>query len=122
VQVTHSGHSLQVIPNLSLKDSDGHSALGLSLAVGSRLDIAELLLSGGANVNDTDGEGQTLLFQAISRHDVDSAVFLLKHQADPNAWLVYLADYVTYFVMKIFKECEGLFWTLLDMYCTVAVL
>lgn len=86
VQVTHSGHSLQVIPNMSLKDSDGHSALGLALVIGNRLDIAELLLSSGASVNDADAEGRTLLFQAISRLDIDSAVFLLKHQADPNAW------------------------------------
>jgi len=86
VEVTHKGHSLQVIPNLTVKNSDGHSALGLSLLSGSLLDISELLLTGGANVNDMDVEGRTLLFQAILRHDVDSAIFLLKHQADPNAW------------------------------------
>lgn len=84
--MTQRGHSLQVIPNLSLKNSDGHSALGLSLLRGNQLDICELLLTGGANVNDVDAEGRTLLFQAIMRHDVDSAIFLLKHQADPNAW------------------------------------
>jgi hypothetical protein len=88
VQVTHSGHSLQVIPNLTLKDSEGHSALGLALILNDRLDIAELLLTGGANVNDSDSDGKTLLFQAIERHDVESAIFLLKHQADPDAWYV----------------------------------
>lgn len=88
VQVTHSGHSLQVIPNLTLKDSDGQSVLGLALVLKDKLDIAELLLTGGANVNDADNVGKTLLYQAIERRDVDSATFLLKHQADPDAWYV----------------------------------
>jgi len=84
-QVTHSGRSLQVIPNLALQDSTGQSVLGTALWAGSRLQIAELLLGGGANVNDVDAEGRTLLLQAIRRCDVDSALFLLRHQADPNA-------------------------------------
>jgi len=84
-QVTHSGRSLQVIPNLALKDSAGQSVLGVALWAGNRLEIAEQLLSGGANVNDTDSEGSSLLLQAISQHDVDSALFLLRNQADPNA-------------------------------------
>jgi len=83
-QVTHSGHSLQVIPNLTLKDSAGQSVLGVALWAGNQLEIAEQLLSGGANVNDTDSEDRTLLLQAISRHDVDSALFLLRNQADAN--------------------------------------
>jgi len=83
--VTHSGHSLQVIPNLTLKDSAGQSVLGVALWAGNQLEIAEQLLSGGANVNDTDNEDRTLLLQAISRHDVDSALFLLRNQADANA-------------------------------------
>lgn len=86
VQVTHSGHTLQVIPNLTAKNSDGHSALGLALVMNSQLDIAELLLNGGADVNDSNSDGRTLLLHAITRRDVDSAIFLLKHQADPNAW------------------------------------
>jgi len=89
-QVTHSGRSLQVIPNLTLKDSAGQSVLGVALWAGNQLDIAEQLLSGGANVNDTDCDGQALLLQAISRRDVDSALFLLRHQADANAWQVCL--------------------------------
>ena len=84
-QVTHSGRSLQVIPNLTLKDSVGQSVLGVALWAGNRLEIAELLLGGGANVNDMDDEGRTLLLQAISRCDADSALFLLRNQADPNA-------------------------------------
>jgi len=87
-QVTHSGHSLQVIPNLTLKDSTSQSVLGAALWAGNRLEIAEQLLVGGANVNDTDNEGRTLLLQAISRCDADSALFLLRNQADPNAWQV----------------------------------
>jgi len=83
--VTHSGHSLQVIPNLTLKDSDGQSVLGVALWAGNRLEIAEQLLGGGANVNDSDNEGRTLLLQAIARSDIDSALFLLRNQADANA-------------------------------------
>lgn len=83
--MTHSGHSLQVIPNLTLKDSDGQSVLGVALCAGNRLEIAEQLLGGGANVNDSDNDGRTLLLQAIARSDIDSALFLLRNQADANA-------------------------------------
>ena len=93
-QVTHSGRSLQVIPNLTLKDSAGHSVLGVALWAGNQLEIAEQLLGGGANVNDTDTEGRTLLLQAISRHDVDSALFLLQNQADANARQVCLLSFI----------------------------
>ena len=88
-QVTQSGQSLQVIPNLALKDSAGQSVLGVALWTENRLEIAEQLLGGGANVNDTDNEGRTLLLQAISRRDVDSALFLLRNQADANARQVF---------------------------------
>lgn len=84
-QVTHSGRSLQVIPNLALKDSAGQSVLGVALWTGNQLEIGEQLLGGGANVNDTDNEGRSLLLQAISAHNVDSALFLLRNQADANA-------------------------------------
>jgi len=97
-QVTHSGHSLQVIPNLALKDSAGQSVLGLALWAGNRLEIAGQLLSGGANVNDTDSEGSSLLLQAISQRDVNMALFLLRNQADPNARQVCCA------LLKILQE------------------
>ena len=84
-QVTHSGRSLQVIPNLSLKDSAGQSVLGVALWTGSQLEIAEQLLAGGANVNDMDNDGRSLLIQAVTAHNVDSALFLLQNQADANA-------------------------------------
>ena len=100
-QVTHSGHSLQVIPNLTLKDSAGQSVLGVALWAGNQLEIAEQLLGGGANVNDVDNEGRTLLLQAISRHDVDSALFLLRNQADSNARQVCLP-----FSAKRYLPCD----------------
>jgi len=69
--------------------------LGTALWTGNmQADIAQLLLTGGANVNDTDTEGRTLLLQAICRHDVDSALFLLRHQADANARQVCLLSAV----------------------------
>jgi len=77
-----------------LKDSVGQSVLGVALWAGNQLEIAEQLLSGGANVNDTDNEDRTLLLQAISRHDVDSALFLLRNQADANARQVCLMSSV----------------------------
>jgi len=92
-QVTHSGRSLQVIPNLTLKDSAGQSVLGVALWTGNQLEIGELLLGGGADVNDTDNEGRTLLLQAIAAHNVDSALFLLQNQADANARQVCLLSF-----------------------------
>src|SRR6218665_2188995 len=84
VKATKSVDGLRVIPNLTIKDSEGQTVLGLTLWT-KRHDIAELLISAGANVNDIDRDGHTLLHQAILRHDVDSSLFLLQHQSDFTA-------------------------------------
>ena len=40
---------------------------------------------GGANINDYNGYGLTMLHEAVMKQDTPSALFLLKRQADANA-------------------------------------
>ena len=40
---------------------------------------------GGANINDYNGNGLTMLHEAVMKQDTQSALFLLKRQADANA-------------------------------------
>lgn len=75
---------MQIIPNFTLKDSQDQTVLALALWNGYQ-DVATQLLSGGANINDFNSEGHTMLHQAIIKQDADSAIFLLDHQADPNS-------------------------------------
>ena len=86
-KATNSIDGRQIIPNLTLKDSLGQTALGVALW-SRQYNIAELLITGGANVNDTDDNQLTLLHQAIIRRDTESATFLLQHQSDNGARLV----------------------------------
>ena len=79
-----TGDPLQIIPNFTLKDSCDQTVLALALWKDFQ-DIAVQLLAGGANINDYNGEGMTLLHQAIMKQDTASALFLLEHQADCNA-------------------------------------
>ena len=74
---------MQIIPNFALKDSQDQTVLALALWTGFH-DTASQLLAGGANINDYNSEGQTMLHQAIMRQDSKSALFLLERQADPN--------------------------------------
>ena len=83
-KVTAGGNNLQVIPNFTLKDSQQQTVFGLALWQGFH-DIAKSLLTGGASVNDTNADGETLLHQAIHKQDETSSLFLLNHQADSNA-------------------------------------
>lgn len=81
VKATKSVDAVRIIPNLTIKDSQGQTALGTALCT-RHYDIAELLIGSGANVNDIDRDGHTLLHQAILRHDVEGALFLLQHRSD----------------------------------------
>lgn len=83
-KVAVSGDPLQVIPNFTLKDTQDQTVLALALWQGFH-DIALQLIAGGANINDYNGEGMTLLHQAIMKQDAASALFLLENQADCNA-------------------------------------
>lgn len=55
----------------------------LGLALWSRLhEEAGRLLGAGANINEKNSEGMTLLHQAIEKQDTSSALFLIEHKAD----------------------------------------
>jgi len=81
VKALQCADNLKIIPNLTLKNSAGQTALGVAIWGGHR-EVAEQLIAGGANVNDVDSEDRSLLQQAILKHDVDGALFLLENQAD----------------------------------------
>ncbi len=42
-------------------------------------------MPGGANINDYNSYGLTMLHEAITKQDTQSALFLLQRQADANA-------------------------------------
>lgn len=55
----------------------------LGLALWSNLHSeAARLLGAGANINEKNSDGLTLLHQAIEKQDTASALFLIEHQAD----------------------------------------
>ena len=89
--ITKNGDNLQIIPNFTLRDSDGQTAFALALWQ-HLSEIAVELLSSGANVNDKNSSGATLLHQAISKQDTSSALFLLQQDADPNAKYVHFEN------------------------------
>ena len=95
--MTTSGNNLQIIPNFSLQDSEDQTPFALALWQGLH-DIALQLLNSGANVNDTNTAGETLLHQAINKQDTESALFLLQHGADPNAKYVFVI-----FILLVFN-------------------
>jgi len=66
-----------------VKDSRDQTPLALSLWQGFH-DIAKQLMTGGASVNDYNSNGLTLLHEALTLQDSDSALFLLEHKADCN--------------------------------------
>ncbi|KAK2174571.1 hypothetical protein NP493_794g01007 [Ridgeia piscesae] len=82
-EVSCHGNSLQIIPNFGVKDSRDQTPLALSLWQGFH-DIAKQLMTGGASVNDYNSNGLTLLHEALTLQDSDSALFLLEHKADCN--------------------------------------
>ena len=57
-----------------LKDSRDQTALALALWNGFH-DTATQLLSGGANINDYNNEGHTMLHQAIIKQDTATRLF-----------------------------------------------
>ncbi len=96
--------------NLNHKDSKGDSALSLAVAVDMQHLIPDLIagvfctrryilvfglemnnffpflhFTAGADVNIRNGEGLTLLHQAILKQDTESALFLLNQGANVDA-------------------------------------
>ncbi|XP_067934786.1 rabankyrin-5-like [Watersipora subatra] len=76
-----SHDSLLIIPNFSLKDSLDQTPLAVALWSGLH-NVARKLMLGGANVNDVNSEGLTLLHQAILKNDTPSCIFLIDNRAD----------------------------------------
>ncbi|XP_055862003.1 rabankyrin-5-like [Biomphalaria glabrata] len=84
-ELSKSGNtSTKVLPNFNVKDSVGQTVLGLALW-NSMHDMADKLLACGANINEKNAAGMTLLHQAIEKQDTESALFLMDHLADLEA-------------------------------------
>uniref|UniRef100_A0A6B2EBK2 Ankyrin n=1 Tax=Phlebotomus kandelakii TaxID=1109342 RepID=A0A6B2EBK2_9DIPT len=71
-------------PDFNIKDANGDSPLSLALSLAHK-DLVPLLINGGADVNDRNGQDLTLLHQAILKEDDKTAIFLLGQGADMNA-------------------------------------
>lgn len=70
--------------DFNCKDVNGDSPLSLCLAL-DRIELAPMLISGGADVNARNGHDLTLLHQSILSGDNEKAIFLLDQGADINA-------------------------------------
>lgn len=66
-------------------DANGHTPIAKALLTG-KFRSAELLIKAGANVNEKDPKGVSLLMRAINNKLDDAAVFLLDHGTDISGW------------------------------------
>jgi ankyrin repeat protein len=86
------GGHLDIVRLLLLKKPDleikglAQQATALSLAVQkNRIDIAQLLINAGANINALDHMHNTLLNTAVAQHaPIETIQFLIKNKANPN--------------------------------------
>jgi ankyrin repeat protein len=67
--------------DLNAKNSDGHTPLSLSLRLGLKHQVPQLIAA-GADINVKDAEGLTLLHQALLNGDSETALFLLEQGAN----------------------------------------
>ncbi|KAL3998175.1 Ankyrin repeats (3 copies) family protein [Acanthocheilonema viteae] len=65
----------------SVVDANGHTPITKAVLIG-KFQSAELLINAGANINEKDREGLSLLLRVINKKLDDAAVFLLDHGAD----------------------------------------
>ncbi|XP_034475641.1 rabankyrin-5 [Drosophila innubila] len=70
--------------DFNCKDDFGESPLSLCLAL-HRMELAPILIAGGADVNARNGHDLTLLHQCILNGDNEKAIFLLDQGAEINA-------------------------------------
>lgn len=84
VEVQQSPDNMRVVPNFNLKDSEGQTVLGLALWSGLH-ETAAAFLGAGANINERNAAGMTLLHEAIEKQDTISALFLIEQHADIEA-------------------------------------
>ena len=71
---------------LDVKDKDGETPLSLAIKAPFKKgrEIAAALINAGANINQRNEQGLTLLHQAILKEDSAMAIFLLENGADMN--------------------------------------
>ncbi|EDV98551.1 GH22346 [Drosophila grimshawi] len=70
--------------DFNCKDVNGDSPLSLCLAL-DRIELAPILIAGGADVNARNSQDLTLLHQSIINGDSEKSVFLLDQGAEINA-------------------------------------
>jgi len=58
----------------------------IECAIADRLDVAQLLLTRGADVNKADVSGRTALHWAVDNNNLKLTHLLLEHRANPNAY------------------------------------
>ena len=68
--------------DLSKTDKLGRTALHFAASIGTNLELIELLINKGANVNSQSSGGETPLMKAISFDNADAAKCLLEKGAD----------------------------------------
>lgn len=78
----NSSSSSSISP-YDIKNSNDETSLSIALRL-KLLEIAQLLIDEGANVNIKDSDGYTLLHRTIMNCDSRGALFLLNHGADIN--------------------------------------
>lgn len=66
-----------------MKDSHGQTAFSVALWAGLH-HLAKLLMLGGANIDDSDASGHTLLHQSLLKQDTPSCIFLLENRANAS--------------------------------------
>ena len=65
-------------------DKLGRTALHFAASIGTNLELIEVLVNSGANVNAQSIGGDTPLMKAISFDNADAAKVLLEKNADPE--------------------------------------
>ena len=84
VAIANAESSGYIALDVNVMDGEEQTALGLALWR-SQLDIADMLVEAGADVESQTRQGLTLLLQTILRGDDNSASFLLQRNADYSA-------------------------------------
>lgn len=92
-------HLLDEDEDIHALDEYGYLPLS-EAAIAKKLDIAELLLTKGAAVNDKDAPGTTALHWACDNDDLAMADLLLRHGADPNAYAIGGHPVLTYPLLR----------------------
>lgn len=77
--------------------------LGLALWSGLHKEAGRLL-GAGANINEKNSEGMTLLHQAIEKQDTSSALFLIEHKADLTIKYISECLHVTCSINHVYND------------------